>query len=71
VTLIRRYRTDIKRPFKMWLYPLPSLIAFGGWTYILATNGLQFILLGVGLMALGVAAYLWQARHKGTGSAEA
>ena len=65
VTLIRRYRTDIKRPFKMWGYPLPSVIALGGWTYILATNGLQFILLGVGLMALGVVAYLWQARRKG------
>ena len=44
----------------MWGYPLPSVIALGGWTYILATNGLQFILLGVGLMALGVVAYLWQ-----------
>ena len=65
VTLIRRYRTDIKRPFKMWGYPLPSVIALGGWTYILATNGLQFILLGVGLMALGVVAYLWQARRQG------
>ena len=65
VTLIRRYRPDIKRPFKMWGYPLPSVIALGGWTYILATNGLQFILLGVGLMALGVVAYLWQARRKG------
>jgi amino acid transporter len=65
VTLIRRYRPDIKRPFKMWFYPLPSVIALGGWTYILATNGLQFILLGVGLMALGVVAYLWQARRKG------
>ena len=65
VTLIRRYRTDIKRPFKMWGYPLPSVIALGGWTYILATNGLQFILLGVGLMALGVVAYLRQARRQG------
>jgi APA family basic amino acid/polyamine antiporter len=65
VTLIRRYRPDIKRPFKMWGYPLPSVIALGGWTYILATNGLQFILLGVGLMALGIVAYLWQARRQG------
>src|SRR5262249_35328200 len=24
VTLIRRLRPDIERPFKMWLYPLPS-----------------------------------------------
>jgi amino acid transporter len=64
VTLIRRTRPDIKRPFKMWLYPAPSIIALAGWIYILCTNGLQFILLGVGLMALGVAAYLLQAYHK-------
>ncbi|MGH9842466.1 MAG: APC family permease [Blastocatellia bacterium] len=64
VTLIRRLRPDIRRPFKMWLYPLPSLIALAGWIYILGTNGWKFILLGVGLMALGSAAYLWQAYVK-------
>ena len=30
VTLIRRYRPDIHRPFQMWLYPLTSIIAFAG-----------------------------------------
>jgi amino acid transporter len=64
VTLIRRTRPDIKLPFRMWLYPVPSIIALAGWVYILATNGLNFILLGVGLMALGIAAYLWQAYRK-------
>jgi amino acid transporter len=42
-----------------------NIRSIGGWTYILATNGLQFILLGVGLMALGIVAYLWQARRQG------
>jgi amino acid transporter len=64
VTLIRRLRPDINRPFKMWLYPLPSIIAFAGWIYILSTNGVKFIALGLGLMVVGVAAYLWQARLK-------
>ncbi len=64
VTMIRRYRTDIERPFKMWLYPLPSVIALLGWTYILATNGLRFIAIGFGLLIFGIAAYLWQARRK-------
>jgi amino acid transporter len=35
---IRRYRPDIQLPFKMWFYPLPSLIALAGWIYILGTN---------------------------------
>jgi amino acid transporter len=64
VTLIRRTRPDIHLPFRMWLYPLPSMIAFAGWVYILSTNGWRFIGLGVGLMALGIAAYFWQAYVK-------
>ncbi|HEY3137739.1 MAG TPA: APC family permease [Blastocatellia bacterium] len=64
VVLIRRYRPDIHLPFKMWLYPLPSIIAFAGWLYILGTNGAYYILLGVSLMVIGIAAFLWQARHR-------
>jgi len=64
VTLIRRLRPDIGRPFKMWLYPLPGIIALAGWIYILGTNGVKFIFLGVGLMAIGIAAWLWQARRR-------
>lgn len=64
VALIRRYRPDIKRPFSMWLYPVPGIVALAGWLYILQTNGLKFVALGLGLMAAGVAAYLWQARAR-------
>lgn len=62
VTLIRRYRPDIHRPFQMWLYPLTSVIAFAGWGFILAASGLRFILWGLVLVAIGVCAYLWRAR---------
>src|SRR5436190_2914664 len=30
VTLLRERRPDIKRPFRMWLYPLPTMVALGG-----------------------------------------
>jgi amino acid transporter len=65
VTLIRKKRPDIERPFKMPLYPLPSVIAFLGWLYILVASGVAYILAGMVLMALGVAAYLWHARGSG------
>ena len=65
VTLIRQRRPDIERPFKMPLYPLPSVIAFLGWLYILIASGVAYILAGMVLMALGVAAYLWHARGSG------
>ena len=65
VTLIRRTRPDIPRPFQMPFYPLPSVIAFLGWLYILVASGVSYILAGLVLMTLGVAAYLWHARGAG------
>ena len=64
VTLIRRNRPDIQRPFRMPLYPVTSVIAFLGWLYILIASGIPYILSGLGLSGLGVLAYLWQARAK-------
>lgn len=65
VTLIRRRRPDIPRPFRMPLYPIPSVVAFLGWLYILIASGLAYILAGLGLLAFGVAAYLWRAHGTG------
>jgi amino acid transporter len=63
VTLIRRNRPDIARPFRMPLYPATSVVAFAGWTYILAASGTRYILAGVGLLAGGIVAYLVRARR--------
>ena len=65
VTLIRRNRPDIARPFKMPLYPVTSVIAFLGWFYILVASGWVYILTGVSLMIFGILAYLWRARGTG------
>ena len=62
VTLIRRNRPDIARPFRMPLYPVTSVVAFLGWLYILVASGTSYIAAGFGLTALGTAAYLWRAR---------
>src|SRR6185369_8432774 len=34
VILLRRYRPDIAKPFRMWLYPLPALVSLAMWLYI-------------------------------------
>ncbi len=62
VTLIRRNRPDIQRPFKMPLYPVTSIVAFLGWLYILIASGAAYILAGFALFAFGILAYLWRAR---------
>jgi amino acid transporter len=64
VPMLRRTRPDIARPFSMWLYPVPCVIAFAGWTYIVATSGATYILAGFGLLGLGIAAYSKGTRAK-------
>jgi amino acid transporter len=63
VTLIRRTRPDIARPFRMPLYPITSIIAFLGWLYILIASGIEYIVAGFVLLIAGVAAYLLRARR--------
>jgi len=62
VTLLRQRRPDVTRPFRMWLYPLPSMVALAGWIFIIATSGWKYIASGIGVIVVGTAAYLWRAR---------
>ena len=36
--LLRTTRSDVRLPFRMWFYPLPSLIAVTGWVFILVAR---------------------------------
>jgi amino acid transporter len=57
---LRRHRPDVARPFRMWLYPVPSVIAFVGWAYIFLTSGWAFIGFGLLTLAAGVGTYaIW------------
>lgn len=62
VTMIRRYRPDIHRPFKMWLYPLPSIVAFVLWSYVVATSGWRYIAGGVTVLTVGIILFLWRSK---------
>ena len=58
---LRRRRKDVARPFRMWLYPLPSLFALAGFSYIFLTQEPKIILFGLGVLATGVMAFgLWR-----------
>lgn len=62
---LRTHRADVDRPFRMWLYPLPSLIAFAGWSYVFLTSGWMYVIYGLGVVASGVAAFaLWRHNRK-------
>ena len=49
-------------PFRMWLYPLPAIVALAGWLYAFAYTGTRAIELGVGWLLVGVLAYLLSAK---------
>jgi amino acid transporter len=63
VIVLRRTRPDMERPFKMWLYPLPALVALVGWVFLFATSGTTVVLFGLATLAGGVIAFLAWARH--------
>jgi amino acid transporter len=55
--VVRVTRPDIVLPFRMWLYPLPSLIALVGWLFVLGTAGWQILLLSLAVVVSGVLAF--------------
>jgi amino acid transporter len=60
VALLRRDRPELDRPFRIWLYPLPNLVALAGWVFVFSTSGATVILFGLATLLAGVAAFgLW------------
>src|SRR5215472_13704618 len=65
VIVLRIRRPDMPRPFRMWLYPLPALLAIAGFTYILIMrkNFAREVVYAAVILITGVILYLIRARH--------
>ena len=61
--LLRRRAPDMPRPYRMWLYPIPALVALFGWIFVFATTQVEVILFGIGVLALGCVAFLFWSRN--------
>ena len=57
VILLRRYRPDIRKPFRMWLYPLPALVSMAMWIYIFVSAPLVGVIFSIAFFATAIAAY--------------
>ena len=67
--LLRTTRPDVTLPFRMWFYPLPSLVAAAGWTFILVARH-QYLLPSLAVLVSGTLAYaLWRGIHRLNGRA--
>jgi fructoselysine transporter len=70
LTVLRRRQPDLRRPYRMFLYPLPSIIAALGWVVIYGyadknAPGLHPIEWSLAWVAVGVAAFALWSRAKG------
>lgn len=61
VLLWHKNKPKDTRPYKMWLFPIPAIIAIVVWLFILITSPLEFILLACGIIVTGlILYYFWQ-----------
>ncbi len=62
LTILRRKQPNLLRPYRQWLYPVPSVLALAGWIYTFQASGWPAIRIMLGWTLLGVIAYLIWAR---------
>jgi amino acid transporter len=62
LTILRHKQPGLKRPYKQWLYPVPSILALAGWVYIFQASGWAAIRVAIGWTVLGIIAFLIWAR---------
>jgi amino acid transporter len=67
VMLLRAQRPELNRPFRMPLYPLPPLLAMGGFVFMLVNraHAVQGLAVAAGIACSGTLIYLWRARKLG------
>jgi amino acid transporter len=58
VALLRKNSPKMERPYRIWLYPLPSLIALAGWSFIYLTLDREIIKFSLVALAAGVVSFL-------------
>jgi basic amino acid/polyamine antiporter, APA family len=67
VIILRARRPDLPRPFHMWLYPLPALLATAGFLFVLIArkNFLKEVRYAVVIVIAGVLLYLIRSWRRG------
>lgn len=56
--VLRKTRPDVALPFRMWCYPIPSLLALSGWMFILATSAREALIVTAVVTVSGVIVFL-------------
>jgi amino acid transporter len=64
LTVLRRRQPTLRRPYKQWLYPLPSIVALVGWVYVYVSATTLSITLSLAWIVAGVVAFLIWAKTR-------
>jgi amino acid transporter len=62
LTVLRRRQPGLHRPYRQWLYPVPSLLALAGWAYVYVSATALSIWLSIAWIGGGLVAFLLWAR---------
>lgn len=62
LSVLRRRQPGLRRPYRQWLYPLPSLAALAGWLYVYRSAGTTAQVLSSAWIVGGLFAFLIWAR---------
>jgi len=60
---LRKNEPELPRPYRIWFYPLPNLLALIGWTFVFATTDWTIIAFGLGTLVIGVVCFILWSRH--------
>jgi len=66
IVVLRRRQPNLRRPYRQWLFPVPTLIALVGWVYIYVHAGWLPVGLSLAWIAIGAIAYLGYAKAERT-----
>ena len=66
VMYLRRTQPELPRPFRLWLYPVPPLVAIAGFGYILLgrPNFEREIWMAAVVVVVGSIAYFFTTKHR-------
>lgn len=62
VMILRKRWTADKFPFKMWLYPVPALLALLFWGFVFLSTGEEFVTGALIVLAMGIGVFFLRAR---------
>ena len=66
IVVLRRRQPNLPRPYRQWLYPVPTVIALVGWVYVYVSSTWQSIGLSLGWIAIGCIAFAVYAKAEHT-----